>query len=863
LENLTHKSYYNSVYRRIGFKNFGNAVIAGDYANANDATVLAFQFEHLFAEYSSMSDLEKILELIKQIKRVKAQDFDALHARAAQIELHGFEPDKWQADLIDHVDNGLSVLACAPTSTGKTFIAFYVIEKVIRASDDDVVCVIVPTKALGNQIYAEVQSRFKKEYTTPDKHLVGIFNADDKIHVGNSQVLICVPESLEILLLSAYNQPWKNRIKYCVFDEVHFIQENVVWEYLLALIRCPFLALSATIGNPEQFVKWMNDSKQDIGRQVKLVEHKRRPRDLSYHVYNPESGATTPLNTFSLLAGNEEWRTLIKNIQPMSPSLYFKTYNRIVRTLGEDIGKKFNPEAHFKNILVITREECQAYHEFIKDALLRVPEDMEQKIQKLFRRLGKDVKYTEKHGYNDIVAGTKKLVQHMISTNRLPAIIFNFSRTGCTNMLRLLIQSNLQLLQTEEELLAAYEEAMNLKKIGKIEDYLITGIARGIAVHHAGMNNEYLKEVERLFRSKVIKLVIATGTLSHGIHMPCRTVVIAGQHGYMDILHFNQCCGRAGRRGFDSKGDIILYHVPKPGVAKLMTAPSPDICGQFKMTISFVLRMLLLVDGTKDSKDSFVMHGGNATEMVIADLMRLLSRSLLSMHTEDHQVQNKHFVRFAVEYLMRQGYIDQRGKPLGFTGLVTHLFYTEPANLLFVHLIQRTSLHTMLKPLDNEKKRISLLHVLANMFMVKQSSKDSLPELQFKREIQQFNKGISSAYTQYKTAFEEVRATLNVVGPKFDAPKFVLKSANPYLVHYFLVGNIFKTSQVTKISVTDLETDIRHFHKIVRKLYTSLRIHSGDSDILVATLKNISERFFYLQEVNAEYSYEEVMAVNK
>jgi superfamily II RNA helicase len=37
----------------------------------------------------------------------------------------GFVPDKWQWDMIQHVRKQDSVLVCAPTSSGKTFISLY------------------------------------------------------------------------------------------------------------------------------------------------------------------------------------------------------------------------------------------------------------------------------------------------------------------------------------------------------------------------------------------------------------------------------------------------------------------------------------------------------------------------------------------------------------------------------------------------------------------------------------------------------------------------------------------------------------------------------------------------------------------
>ena len=72
-----------------------------------------------------------------------------------------------------------------------------------------------------------------------------------------------------------------------------------MWERVLLLTRAPFLALSATVGEPEQFVSWLQSIKDlqklaDDGQQreaytVRLVQHNERWVDLRRHIYQDSS----------------------------------------------------------------------------------------------------------------------------------------------------------------------------------------------------------------------------------------------------------------------------------------------------------------------------------------------------------------------------------------------------------------------------------------------------------------------------------------------------------------------------------------------------------------------------------------------
>ncbi|XP_014390709.1 PREDICTED: probable ATP-dependent RNA helicase DDX60 isoform X3 [Myotis brandtii] len=177
--------------------------------------------------------------------------------------VHDFIPDTWQRELLDVVDNNESAVIVAPTSSGKTYASYYCMEKVLKESDEGVVVYVSPTKALVNQVAATVQNRYMKNLPNGET-LCGIFTREYRHDALNCQVLVTVPACLEILLLAPHRQRWVKRIRYVIFDEVHCLGGEIgaeVWEHLLVMIRCPFLALSATISNPEHLTEWLQSIK--------------------------------------------------------------------------------------------------------------------------------------------------------------------------------------------------------------------------------------------------------------------------------------------------------------------------------------------------------------------------------------------------------------------------------------------------------------------------------------------------------------------------------------------------------------------------------------------------------------------------
>ena len=92
-------------------------------------------------------------------------------------------------------------------------------------------------------------------------------------------------------------------------------------------------------------------------------------------------------------------------------------------------------------------------------------------------------------------------------------------------------------------------------------------VTKGVAFHHAGLNQNCRDAVETEFRRGTIKLLSSTPTLAAGVNLPARRVVIssisrydgkAGRNMPISVLEYKQLCGRAGRPQYDDYGESII-----------------------------------------------------------------------------------------------------------------------------------------------------------------------------------------------------------------------------------------------------------------------------------------------------------------
>jgi len=184
-----------------------------------------------------------------------------------------------------------------------------------------------------------------------------------------------------------------------------------------------------------------------------------------------------------------------------------------------------------------------------------------------------------------------------------------------------------------------------------------------------------------LFRKGFLTVVVATGTLSMGINMPCKTVVFAGDSIHLSALNFRQASGRAGRRGFDVLGNVVFHNIAPHRALEIMSSKLPDLRGQFSTSVTLILRLFILLNGTDNS------------EFAASAVKALLTQNWLYLGGPDARMSIVHHLRFSIDYLRRQSLLSATGAPLNFSGLISHLHYTESAAFGFHALLRGGYLH--------------------------------------------------------------------------------------------------------------------------------------------------------------------------
>ncbi|GMF11215.1 unnamed protein product [Phytophthora lilii] len=469
-------------------------------------------------------------------------DVRNFHEKVPEMAMkYDFELDVFQKECIVHLERHECVFVAAHTSAGKTVIAEYA----IAMSQKHMTRTIYtsPIKALSNQKYRDFRTKFG-----PDN--VGLITGDVSINPEAS----CLVMTTEILRSMLYRGADIIRdIEWVIFDEIHYINDSergVVWEEVIIMLpeHIGMVFLSATTPNHLEFSDWIGRTKK---QKIYVISTYKRPVPLQHFLYagkelfklydattgylpNAHGAAKAKISPASDKAGGRGGRAVARGGGSSANA-------RSIRTSGGDQG------------------EWTKLINTLKDkSLLPVV----------------------------VFAFSKRLCEE--SANKLAKL--DLSTPSERSEIHLFLESSVQRLQGSDRELP---QVLAMKEMLK----------RGIGVHHGGLLPIIKEMVEILFGRGLVKVLFSTETFAMGVNMPARTVVFNGirKHdgkNFRDLLpgEYTQMAGRAGRRGLDSVGTVIIAcwnDVPEPTSLRTMLAgKATSLSSQFRLTYNMILNLL-------------------------------------------------------------------------------------------------------------------------------------------------------------------------------------------------------------------------------------------------------------------------------
>lgn len=190
--------------------------------------------------------------------------------------------------------------------------------------------------------------------------------------------------------------------------------------------------------------------------------------------------------------------------------------------------------------------------------------------------------------------------------NYNPVIVFAFSKRECEALA--LTLSKFEFNSTDEQDLVtniftnAIENLSNDdRQLPQISN-LLPLLKRGVGIHHGGLLPILKEVIEILFQEGLIKVLFATETFSIGLNMPAKTVVFTAARKFdgrefrnLSSGEYIQMSGRAGRRGLDDRGVVIMMCDEKlePSAAKGMVKGEADrLDSAFHLGYNMVLNLM-------------------------------------------------------------------------------------------------------------------------------------------------------------------------------------------------------------------------------------------------------------------------------
>ncbi|KAH8835681.1 antiviral helicase [Flagelloscypha sp. PMI_526] len=509
-----------------------------------------------------------------------------------------FELDTFQKQAVYHLELGDSVFVAAHTSAGKTVVAEYAIalaEKHMTRQVFNWVLVVAiytsPIKALSNQKFRD----FKQTFNSAS---VGILTGDVQINPDAT----CLIMTTEIL---------RKTVEFVIFDEVHYVNDaerGVVWEEVIIMLpdHVSIILLSATVPNTKEFADWVGRTKK---KDIYVISTLQRPVPLEHYLY-----------------ANRDMYKIVDAKRNFLSQGY--------KEAGEALRRKQDKEREAAGLPPVQRVGARGAAPTGRGQTGRGGRGQSgQSSTRGSRGRGGPTTSTR-----TIHSATDKnlyvhLLGHLRKKNLLPVVVFTLSKKRCEENASTLTNADLCSSVEKSEVHVAVEKALSrlkgpdrkLPQIGRMRDLL----TRGIGVHHGGLLPIVKELVEILFARGLVKILFATETFAMGVNMPARCVVFSSMRkhdgrSFRDILpgEYTQMAGRAGRRGLDATGTVVLVvndSLPEQTALQTMMLGIPGrLSSQFRLTYNMILN-LLRVEALKVEEMIKRSFSENASQKLLPD----------------------------------------------------------------------------------------------------------------------------------------------------------------------------------------------------------------------------------------------------
>ena len=191
--------------------------------------------------------------------------------------------------------------------------------------------------------------------------------------------------------------------------------------------------------------------------------------------------------------------------------------------------------------------------DFFAEELTRLTGKATGVVRSSDRPVPLDFEYSERPLHETIAA--------LVAKEMAPIYLVNFSQREAAEEAQNLLSVDFATKDEKKRIAAALEGTKFQSPYGKDMQRLLK---HGIGLHHAGLLPKYRVLVEKLAQQGLLKVISGTDTLGVGVNVPIRTVLFTKLSKYdgekaavLSVREFHQISGRAGRRGYDTRGSVV------------------------------------------------------------------------------------------------------------------------------------------------------------------------------------------------------------------------------------------------------------------------------------------------------------------